>query len=126
MRDESPTGGALGQVALQELYALQSSIAPLNPNMKDTELVASLNKVKDTYRKAVEAVANDLTDEQLIAEGLGDLIPFRTANRNPDGSYTPLEPADDTFDISVLPEDVQAGWEKLDEATKNALMEAYK
>ena len=126
MRDESPTGGALGQVALQELYALQSSIAPLNPNMKDTELVASLNKVKDTYRKAVEAVANDLTDEQLIAEGLGDLIPFRTANRNPDGSYTPLEPADDTFDISVLPEDIQAGWETLDEATKNALMEAYK
>ena len=126
MRDESPTGGALGQVALQELYALQSSIAPLNPNMKDTELVASLNKVKDTYRKAVEAVANDLTDEQLIAEGLGDLIPFRTANRNPDGSYTPLEPADDTFDISVLPEDIQAGWETLDEATKNALTEAYK
>ena len=115
MRDESPTGGALGQVALQELYALQSSIAPLNPNMKDTELVASLNKVKDTYRKAVEAVANDLTDEQLIAEGLGDLIPFRTANRNPDGSYTPLEPADDTFDITSLPQEVQDTWEFMTE-----------
>lgn len=127
MRDESPTGGALGQVALQELYALQSSIAPLNPNMKDTELVASLNKVKDTYRKAVEAVANDLTDEQLITEGLGDLIPFRTANRNPDGSYTPLEPAEEPeFDISVLPEDIQQGWPNLDDATKQALMEAYK
>lgn len=116
MRDESPTGGALGQVALQELYALQSSIAPLNPNMKDTELVASLNKVKDTYRKAVEAVANDLTDEQLIAEGLGDLIPFRTANRNPDGSYTPLEPAEEAeFDISSLPQEVQETWEFMNE-----------
>ena len=116
MRDESPTGGALGQVALQELYALQSSIAPLNPNMKDTELVASLNKVKDTYRKAVEAVANDLTDEQLIAEGLGDLIPFRTANRNPDGSYTPLEPAEEAeFDVSSLPQEVQETWEFMTE-----------
>lgn len=116
MRDESPTGGALGQVALQELYALQSSIAPLNPNMKATELVASLNKVKDTYRKAVEAVANDLTDEQLIAEGLGDLIPFRTANRNPDGSYTPLEPAEEAeFDVSSLPPEVQETWEFMTE-----------
>ena len=127
MRDESPTGGALGQVALQELYALQSSIAPLNPNMKDTELIDSLNKVKATYRRAVEAVANDLTDEQLIAEGLGDLIPFRTATKNPDGSFTPLEPADETeFDISVLPEDIRAGWNDLDEETKKMLMEAYK
>jgi hypothetical protein len=127
MRDESPTGGALGQVALQELYALQSSIAPLNPNMKASELVASLNKVKETYRKAVEAIANDLTDEQLIQEGLGDLIPFRTAVRNDDGSYTPLEPADEPeFDISVLPKDIQEGWDSLDPATKQLLVEAYK
>ena len=127
MRDESPTGGALGQVALQELYALQSSITPLNPNMTSEQLIAGLNKVKDVYRSAVEAVANDLSDEQLIKEGLGDLIPFRTATRNPDGSYTPLEPAEEPeFDISVLPEDIQQGWPKLDDATKQALMEAYK
>ena len=122
MRDNSPTGGALGQVALQELYALQSSLAPLNPNMKDTELVDSLEKIKTHYRAAVEAIANDLTDEQLISEGLGELIPFRTARKNADGSYSPLE---DSFDISVLPEDVRAGWDQLDEATKNALKEAY-
>ena len=127
MRDESPTGGALGQVALQELYALQSSITPLNPNMTSGQLIAGLNKVKDIYRSAVEAVANDLSDEQLIKEGLGDLIPFRTATRNPDGSYTPLEPAEEPeFDISVLPEDIQQGWPNLDDATKQALMEAYK
>ncbi len=127
MRDESPTGGALGQVALQELYALQSSITPLNPNMTSEELIAGLNKVKAVYRSAVEKVANDLSDEQLIQEGLGDLIPFRTATRNPDGSYTPLEPAKEPeFDISVLPEDIQQGWPNLDDATKQALMEAYK
>ena len=127
MRDESPTGGALGQVALQELYALQSSIAPLNPNMKSSELVSSLKKVKETYRKAVEAIANDLTDEQLLQEGLGDLIPFRTATRNDDGSYTPLQPAEEPeFDISVLPKDIQEGWDNLDPATKQTLVEAYK
>ena len=127
MRDESPTGGALGQVALQELYALQSSITPLNPNMKPEELVAGLKIVKKVYRSAVEKVANDLSDEQLIQEGLGDLIPFRTATPNPDGSSTPLEPAEEPeFDISVLPEDIQQGWPNLDDATKQALMEAYK
>jgi hypothetical protein len=127
MRDESPTGGALGQVALQELYALQNSITPLNPNMTSEELIAGLKKVKKVYRSAVEKVANDLTDEQLIKEGLGDLIPFRTATPNPDGSSTPLEPAEEPeFDISVLPEDIQKGWPNLDDATKQALMEAYK
>jgi len=126
MRDNSPTGGALGQVALQELYFLQTSLAPLNPNMKAEELVTSLEKIKTHYRKAVEAIANDLTDEQLLAEGLGELIPFRTARKNPDGSYTPLEDSAADFDTSVLPDDVRAGWDQLDDDTKNALIEAYK
>ena len=95
--------------------------------MTSEELIAGLKKVKKVYRSAVEKVANDLTDEQLIKEGLGDLIPFRTATPNPDGSSTPLEPAEEPeFDISVLPEDIQKGWPNLDDATKQALMEAYK
>jgi hypothetical protein len=95
--------------------------------MKSSELVSSLKKVKETYRKAVEAIANDLTDEQLLQEGLGDLIPFRTATRNDDGSYTPLQPAEEPeFDISVLPKDIQEGWDNLDPATKQTLVEAYK
>src|SRR5690606_13346727 len=46
MRDMSPTGGALGQVAVQELDALQNSIAALDPNMGQDELMVSLNAVK--------------------------------------------------------------------------------
>lgn len=133
MRDESPTGGALGQVAIQELYALQNSLAPLNPDQTSEQLVRSLNSVRDRYQKAVTAVANDLTDEQLRQEGLEHLIPFRTHNRLPDGTYVPLaEPADTTeeapesdFDLSVLPEDVRSGWGLLGEAEKQALREVF-
>lgn len=131
MRDESPTGGALGQVALGELYALQNSIAPLNPDQTTEELVRSLNTVRESYKKAVTAVANDLTDEQLRQEGLSHLIGFRTHNRLPDGTYVPLEepsePEKDStgFDLNVLPQDIREGWGLLGDAEKQALREAY-
>ena len=133
MRDESPTGGALGQVAIQELYALQNSIAPLNPDLTSEELITSLEAVRATYMKAVTAVANDLTDEQLRQENLAHLIPFRTHNRLPNGTYVPLEEASDTpsedpqgdFDLSVLPDDIREGWGLLGEAEKQALREAF-
>lgn len=47
MRDASPTGGALGQVAVQELVALQSTIANLDPNQSEERLKAGLKKVKE-------------------------------------------------------------------------------
>jgi len=131
MRDESPTGGALGQVAIQELYALQNSLAPLNPDQNSEDLVRSLETVRDQYRKAVTAIANDLTDEQLRQEGLEHLIGFRTHNRLPDGTYVPLEEPQDketdstSFDMSVLPADIREGWGLLGDAEKQALREAY-
>lgn len=58
MRDASPTGGALGQVAVQELEALQSTLASLNPDQSDVQLLQNLATVRDllerqkTYRRA--------------------------------------------------------------------------
>jgi hypothetical protein len=49
MRDASPTGGALGQVAVQELVALQSSIAALDTAQSPSQLLANLNNVKRHY-----------------------------------------------------------------------------
>ena len=49
MRDASPTGGALGNVSEREIDALQSTIAALDPNMGDAELIEALNKVKNHY-----------------------------------------------------------------------------
>jgi hypothetical protein len=62
MRDASPTGGALGQVAVQELIALQSTIASLDQDQSPKQLKESLDKIeksyanwRDTVRKAGKA-----------------------------------------------------------------------
>lgn len=49
MRAASPTGGALGQVAVKELDFLQSSIASLNQGQSEKQLKENLNKVKTHY-----------------------------------------------------------------------------
>ena len=49
MREASPTGGALGQVAVQELNALQSTIASLSQGLKPTELKENLTKIEFHY-----------------------------------------------------------------------------
>lgn len=47
MREASPTGGALGQVAVQELEALQSTLASLNPDQSEQQLRDNLKLVRD-------------------------------------------------------------------------------
>lgn len=49
MRDASPTGGALGQVAVQELIALQSTVASLDPSQSPDQLRRNLAQVKKHY-----------------------------------------------------------------------------
>ncbi len=49
MRDMSPTGGALGQVAVQELIALQSTVASLDQAQSPAQLRASLQKIRKHY-----------------------------------------------------------------------------
>ena len=51
MREASPTGGALGQVAVQELEALQSSIKSLDRKQTKESLRKNLIAVKKQYRK---------------------------------------------------------------------------
>ena len=57
MRDASPTGGALGQVAVQELKALQSTVSSLDPEQSPAQLKANMKKVQEHYqnwRKTLE------------------------------------------------------------------------
>lgn len=49
MRELSPTGGALGQVAIQELEALQNSIASLDQKLSPDRLKSNLRKVEFHY-----------------------------------------------------------------------------
>jgi hypothetical protein len=62
MREMSPTGGALGQVAVQELVALQSTIESLEQGQSPDQLKANLAAVdkhlsnwSDAMQKAYEA-----------------------------------------------------------------------
>ena len=49
MREASPTGGALGQVAVQELNALQASVASLDVGQDRKQLEGNLRKVTEHY-----------------------------------------------------------------------------
>lgn len=56
MREASPTGGALGQVAVQELNALQASIANLDPKQGKDLLMKNLEKIERHYRNWLNTV----------------------------------------------------------------------
>lgn len=55
MRDASPTGGALGAIAVQELIALQSTVASLDASQSPSQLRANLGKVRGHYQRWLEA-----------------------------------------------------------------------
>lgn len=96
MRDESPTGGALGQVAIQELIALQSSIASLDPKQGPTSLKGNLQYILDTYNANMERLANSYSDEVLRQYGLENAIQYRTqdakGNPLPEEGSAPADP----------------------------------
>lgn len=56
MRDASPTGGALGQVAVQELQSLQATVASLDQLQSEPQLRAALRKIQTHYTNWREAV----------------------------------------------------------------------
>lgn len=64
MRDSSPTGGALGAIAVQELVALQSTIANLDPNQSESQIRANIERVKTHYKNWRSAVEQSLADEE--------------------------------------------------------------
>ncbi|ADV27023.1 hypothetical protein Psesu_1174 [Pseudoxanthomonas suwonensis 11-1] len=64
MRDNSPTGGALGAIAIQELIALQSTIANLDPNQSAEQLRTNLGRVQQHYANWRSAVEQALAEEE--------------------------------------------------------------
>jgi hypothetical protein len=57
MREMSPTGGALGQVAVQELNMLQSVISSLDKGQSQEQLRKSLEAVRAHYQNWKDAVS---------------------------------------------------------------------
>lgn len=69
MRDASPTGGALGQVAVQELVALQSTVASLDQAQSPKQLKDALDKIEKHYTKWRTTVRKAGGQEQTEAPG---------------------------------------------------------
>lgn len=57
MRDNSPTGGALGSITERELALLGSTIAALNPNMSQEQFTRSLDIVEGSLERWGEAAS---------------------------------------------------------------------
>jgi hypothetical protein len=64
MRDASPTGGALGQVALKELEFLQAALTSLNNRQSPDQLRKNLNKVVLHYTNWRNAVSGQMPGQQ--------------------------------------------------------------
>lgn len=62
MRDMSPTGGALGSVAVQELTALQSTVSSLDQAQSPAQLRASFAKIKQHYEKWRDTIMSEGSD----------------------------------------------------------------
>lgn len=56
MRDASPTGGALGQVAVQEINYLQSTVATLDQLDDPKALRAALTRIEESYKRWLDAI----------------------------------------------------------------------
>lgn len=69
MREESKTGGALGQVAVQELDALRGSLGALNSSMNPQDLQRNLDRVIAGYQRAMAAYQRMLEDKQRRLSG---------------------------------------------------------
>ena len=69
MRDMSPTGGALGQVAVQELSALQASVANLDNAQSPKQLKDNLQKAKDHYNNWLSTLEENPNKKQILPSG---------------------------------------------------------
>ena len=80
MRKESPTGGALGQVAVQELKSLQASLGSLNTAQSDKQLVRNLERLEEQYRSSMLKIyqaAKEDNEKGLTNKITGEVIsPF--------------------------------------------------
>lgn len=62
MRDESPTGGALGQVSERELSQLNASLGNLRQSQSRDSFLRNLAQVKKHYMSTVEAIREQQID----------------------------------------------------------------
>ena len=68
MRDNSPTGGALGQVTEKELDLLKSQVANLDPNQSQEQFLANLAIARNSYLDMLRRVDPQTADAYIAAK----------------------------------------------------------
>lgn len=68
MRQASPTGGALGQVAVQELNFLQATVANLDVGQSPAQLRANLEKIKKHYNRWLATTRGEIPPKDAETE----------------------------------------------------------
>lgn len=101
MRDESPTGGALGQVAVQELKMLQSVLGSLDTSQTVGQFISQLDKVYEEFDAAfnnIDAKVKQIDKEykEEFPEAYLDLTQS-TASPKRKKPEVPLAERDDLF-----------------------------
>lgn len=71
MREASPTGGALGQVAVQELEALQSTIANLDLAQSPDQVMSNLEAIENNYQRLIRRAYETSDDPAALDAALG-------------------------------------------------------
>lgn len=94
MRDNSPTGGALGQVTERELDLLRSTVANLDPNQSQEEFISALLTARQSYDAMLRAVDPALADRIMTAREREGRDPLVGYVGNEGGYYGPDGPVD--------------------------------
>lgn len=85
MREDSPTGGALGSVSERELSQLNSAIANLMTDQSPEQLLVNLKRVRQHYQRALDALAADYAADGMPFDPMGSGFDFSAANALVDG-----------------------------------------
>ncbi|MFV0420631.1 hypothetical protein [Oleidesulfovibrio sp.] len=83
MRQNSPTGGALGSVAVQELESLQSVLGSIDIGQSEDMLIANLDRLEKMYLDVVHGAGNwkrNSNGNLSVGAGIGSMPPL------PDGA----------------------------------------
>ena len=94
MRENSPTGGALGGIAVEELKMLKSTIASLDPNMSQEEFLGQLQAARDHYAGLIGridpnnkyAAPVDYSDDEQVAALAKGKMPQQNDQMSPAGN----------------------------------------
>lgn len=127
MRDESPTGGALGQVTEKELALLRDSIASLDPSQSDGQFQGNMDNIIQHYQRILDKTGGGLsanvtdtgktgTPGEKVEEN-GVMVGFYGA----DGNFVPID-SGPNFDAEGNPIPV----EQLNQNAENEYAEQFK